>query len=394
MTRAWVTVVVVLVCAGSAAAQSAEGTTSQAFATAEPAPLAPQNPDAARESVYDRIWRFTRLYRNEANPVVQQVLFSGRYQQDFALLSADQGSHDEWNVRRLRLGPRITLFRDFTFHAEMELNPQEHDPLYVRLTDFYLQWTRNRALTVTAGKHGVPFTMDGATSSKDLITIDRSNLTNNFWFTYEYLPGVSLSGSADSWVYRGGVFSSGEATREFGRFDAGTFVLGALGYDFGEKIGVSEALLSGNYVYQEADPGNTFTRPFEHVTSVNVRLDATTWGVRADVSAASGYLGQSDLWGAMAMPYVNLTPRLQLVARYTHLDSEDPNGVRLATYENEIVSGRGDRYDEWYVGANYYVYGHRLKVQSGVQHADMDDRASDGGAYSGTSWVTGLRIGW
>jgi len=29
-----------------------------------------------------------------------------------------------------------------------------------------------------------------------------------------------------------------------------------------------------------------------------------------------------------------------------------------------------------------------------VQFADMQDRANDGGAYSGTSWTTGIRIGW
>ena len=51
--------------------------------------------------------------------------------------------------------------------------------------------------------------------------------------------------------------------------------------------------------------------------------------------------------------------------------------------------GTGDRYNEGYLGVNYYFYGHRLKLQSGVQFADMRDRANDGGAYSGTSWVTG-----
>jgi hypothetical protein len=29
-----------------------------------------------------------------------------------------------------------------------------------------------------------------------------------------------------------------------------------------------------------------------------------------------------------------------------------------------------------------------------VQIAEMDDRANDGGAYSGVSWTTGLRVGW
>ena len=59
-----------------------------------------------------------------------------------------------------------------------------------------------------------------------------------------------------------------------------------------------------------------------------------------------------------------------------------------------MVTARGDRYTEGYLGVNYYFYGHRLKLQSGVQFADMRDRANDGGAYYGTSWTTGLRIGW
>ena len=46
------------------------------------------------------------------------------------------------------------------------------------------------------------------------------------------------------------------------------------------------------------------------------------------------------------------------------------------------------------LGANYYFYGHKLKLQTGVQFADMNDRANDGGEYSGVSWTTGLRVGW
>jgi phosphate-selective porin OprO/OprP len=116
--------------------------------------------------------------------------------------------------------------------------------------------------------------------------------------------------------------------------------------------------------------------------------------MRTDVSTASGYLGQRDLWGLMAMPYVNITDKLQAVSRYTYLASDDANGVRLATYESRIVPGRGDRYNELYLGANYFFYGHKLKLQTGVQIADMRDPANDGGAYSGVSWTTGLRVGW
>jgi phosphate-selective porin OprO and OprP len=345
-------------------------------------------------SIYDKIWKFTEWYSDESNPIVQKVLFSGRYQHEFATIDSEEGDLDEWNVRRMRLGPRMTLFRALTLHAEVELNPQEHDPLYMRFTDFYVQWVKSDRVTVTAGKQGVPFTMDGATSSKDLITIDRSNLTNNMWFPQEYMPGVSLSGKIARWSYRGGVYSSGEMNREFGEFSGGAFTLALLGYDFGPALGVREALLTGNYVYQHPDADNTFTRRLENVASVNLKLEAGRWGLRTDVSAATGYLGQGDLWGFYAMPFLNITDKFQLVTRYTILDSQGPNGVLLATYENRVVGGRGDLYNEGYLGANYYFYGHKLKLQSGLQYADMSDSANDGGDYSGLSWTSGIRIGW
>jgi phosphate-selective porin OprO/OprP len=346
------------------------------------------------QSTYQKIWKFAEWYTNEQNPVLQNLLFSGRFQYEYALLDADEGSHDEWNVRRLRLGARSKLFRAFTLHGEVELNPQETDPLYARITDMYLQWSRSGRFELTFGKHSAPFTMDGSTSSKELLAIDRSNLSNNIWFPQEYIPGISIAGEISGWVYRAGVYSSGGANREFGEFNGSVFSLAVVGYDFAKSLGVKEALLAGNYVYQNPDPENTFTRQLQHMVSVNFKLGADKWGVRTDVSAAAGYLGQSDLWGVMAMPFVNVTDKLQFVGRYTFLKSDDPNGVRLALYENRVVPGRGDQYNELYIGANYYFYGHKLKLQSGVQFGDMSDSANDGGAYSGVSWTTGLRVSW
>ena len=364
-------------------------------ASAQSAAVAQAPAGTDTRSIYDKIWQeVATVYDDSSNRVVQRVLFTGRFQHDFAAIGADQGDHDEWNTRRLRVGPRVTLFRTFTLHVEAELNPQEMDPLYMRLTDAYLQWSPGARLVLTAGKHSIPYTMDGATSSKDLVTIDRSNLTNNIWFPQEYLPGVSVSGRMAPWVYRLGVYSAGTANKEFGEFDGSAATLAVVGYDFGKQLGVKEALLAANYVHQNENVNSTFTRQLQNILSVNFRLETDRWGVRSDVSTATGYLRQSDLWGVMSMPFVNLTDKLQLVGRYTFLSSDDPNGVQLATYESRVVAGRGDEYNELYAGANYYFYGHRLKLQSGVQFADMNDRANDGGEYSGVSWTTGMRIGW
>jgi phosphate-selective porin OprO and OprP len=357
-----------------------------------PAPSAKPTPPP---STYDKIWEeFTEWYDDDSNPIVQRVLLSGRFHYEYANLNADQGDHAEWNVRRWRIGPRITLFRTFTLHGEVELDPQRHDPFYLRFTDLYVQWTKSPRLALTVGKQGAPFTLDGATSSRELLTIDRSNLANNIWFPQEYIPGVSVSGRRAPWVYRAALYSAGAANRELGEFSGGAVVLGVLGYDFAPSLGVREALLTGNYVYQHPDRDNTFTRQLEHIGSINFRLETSNWGVRSDLSTAAGYLGQNNLWAFQAMPFYNVTNKLQLISRYTFIDSDGPDGIRLATYESRIVPGRGDEYNELYLGANYYFYGHRLKLQTGLQFADMNDSANNGGEYSGVSWTTGLRVGW
>ena len=383
MHRTVLAFVLLLTSTGLAAAQ-----------TAATPPAAQTSSGADTGSVSDRIWQRFTIYDNRSNRVVQRVQLSGRFQHEFAALDAHEGDHDEWNTRRFRIGPRLQLFRTFTVSAEAELNPQEMDPLYLRLTDVYVQWSRNPRLTITVGKQGMPYTMDGATSSKELLTIDRSNLANNIWFPQEYLPGASVSGRVAPWNYRVGVYSAGEANKEFGTFDGSAAILGVVGYDFAKGLAVREALLSANYVYQSPDRDNTFTRPLEHILSVNLKLETDRWGLRTDVSTAAGYLGQRGLRAFTAMPYYNVTAKLQFITRYTIIDGDGPNGILLGTYENRIVRGRGDRYNELYLGANYFFYGHKLKLQSGVQIADMRDQANDGGAYSGASWVTGLRIGW
>ncbi len=352
------------------------------------------SPAEREPSIYDKVWRLANWYENDDNPVVQRVQFSGRLQLDYAVADADQGSVDEFNVRRLRLGTRTALFGAFTLHGEVELNPQEADPLYVRLTDMYVQWSQDGRLQVTVGKHGAPFTLEGATSSKELLTIDRSNLANNIWFPQEYFPGVSLSGQSGPYVYRAAVYSAGGANREFGEFSGGAFGLLVLGYDFGDRLRAEEAVLAAHYVRQRPDRDNTFTRSLEHVFSINFNLDAGAWGLGTDFSTASGYFEQSDLVGVMGMTFLDVTDQVQLVSRYTHLESDDVNGVRLAPYERQIVAGRGDQYTEGYIGGNYYLYGHKLKLQTGIQYAEMQDRANDGGAYSGIAWTAAFRTSW
>src|SRR5687767_14031528 len=97
------------------------------------------------DDAYKKVWKFAEWYKNDQNPVVQSLLFSGRFQYEYAHVDSDQGNSSEWNVRRLRLGAKSKLFQKFNLHGEVEFNPQERDPFYVRITDAYLQCIKSDA---------------------------------------------------------------------------------------------------------------------------------------------------------------------------------------------------------------------------------------------------------
>ena len=353
--------------------------------------VVPEPAPETQASLYDKIWGYTTLYSNDENNVIQELSFVGRFQLDYAMIPAED--FQEWNIRRFRLGAEAVFFHDFTAHIEVELAPQE-DSVFTRLTDAYVAWSRSPEFVATLGKQSAPFTMDGSTSSKRLLTIDRSNLANNLWFTQEYFPGIGVAGEPDPWLYHAAVYGTGSANQYLGNYDASLFVVSTIGYDFAEKLDAREAVLAFDFVFNQEDEDDEVTRDFGYVFSLHGSLQKDKWGVRADLAGGLGYGTQSDVWGAMIMPFYNLTDRIQAVTRYTFVKSTAENGVRFARYESEVVSGMGDRYNEFYLGLNYYFYGDKLKIQTGVDYANMRDEADDGGAYNGWGWTTGLRISW
>ena len=349
-------------------------------------------------ALWGRLWEYPTIYKNDDAALFNEFRFTGRAQFDEYLIDSDTARNWDQDliVRRLRIGAKARFFRKLTAHLEAELNPQSHvagTPAYQRLTDAYLAWEFSDAATLTIGKQSVKFTLDGGTSSGELLTIDRNNVANNLWFPTEYISGAALRGKVGEWQYKAGIFSGGTEDREFGGFDARSFGMLSLGYDFAKQFNVKRALLRADYVHNESDVHGTVTRPFEDIAALVFQLEAGRWGFSADIAAGRGIGTQGDVLGLDAMPWVNLTKQLQAVFRYTHLSSGDPRGVRLARYDSFQTSQRGDLYHEFYAGLNYYFYGHRLKVQTGVAWVSLEDTTPAGdGEYHSVQWTTGLRI--
>ena len=296
--------------------------------------------------------------------------------------------------RRFRFGFTGDFANNLKIQVEgdFDLNNSPGD-LYNRLTDAYLGWRWHPDHQIKLLKHSAGFTLDGYTSSKQLLTPERNNLTNNLWFTAEYFTGASLAGKPEKrWSYKAGLFASDDSD-EIGIDGASYFTLVSTSYDMATDLGLDTALVNLDYVYNDKDP-RANTRNFSHVVSLSSRWEQGNWGVWSDLSAGDGYYAQSDLWGVVLMPFYSLSKRTQLVARYTHLDSDSDNGVRLNRYESSVISGRGDDYSEYFMGLNLFFYGHRFKWQTGLQYTRMKDNADDGGEYDGWGLTSGLRIYW
>jgi phosphate-selective porin OprO/OprP len=349
--------------------------------------------DGGGSEKFEALWSMPTVYENDNSGPLDEVRIVGRLHLDNYVLESDLRDERDFLVRRARLGVRARLFERLEAHLQADLD-LEGGPFYSRLTDASLTWEFSAAAELAIGKQSVQFTLDGSTSSNELLTIDRSNVANNLWITAEYIPGINLSGRSGSWIYNAGVFSGGRAASEFGDLDDGYFAVVSGGYDFAALLGAEEAVLRADFVHSEPDLESPVIHPFERIGALVFTLDKGNWGFSGDVVAGDGFFGQSDAWGTTLLPWIDLTDRLQLAGRYTYLKSEEPNGLRLGRYENVVTAGRGDRYREFYAGLNYYIYGHRLKLQTGLTHAEMRDKAADGGEYEGVTWKTALRLSW
>ena len=246
------------------------------------------------QQIFDRIWGAATLYEDAENPVLKRLRFRGRFQADFPLYRADQGRYSEAQVRRVRLGFESNWVADLTVHVEADIDASCErdepcdDDAYEGLTDAYLRWAPSEAFELKVGKLSAPFTLDGATSSSRLLSLERNNLTNNLWFPVEYHTGIGASGRVDVWRYRLGAYSS-TTTENFGQLDGGYFFLVTLARDLSRLLQVPEALLRLDYVYNRADAKNVGTRDLAHVVSLNLRFDAGAWGFRTDLSGGIGY---------------------------------------------------------------------------------------------------------
>jgi phosphate-selective porin OprO/OprP len=345
---------------------------------------------------FDKVWGYATLYKNPDNSVIQKFAFTGRLQGDYAHFENDETDekYRDSNWRRFRAGFKAQVFNDFTIHSEANLDLNDPEPLYTQLTDTYIAWHPTDGWKLKIGKQSAGFTLDGATSSKKLYRMERSLIAGNIWFKNEYFTGVSLSGDVENWEWKAGVFSSDNSPEFDKTFDISYFTLLSAGYDFAEQFDSDKALLRLDYVYQDEadqqdyDNDDVGTAKHEHVVSLSFQYDEGKKHLHTDLAYAKSF-DDNEFYALQLMPLYDLNDTFQIATSYTHIETSDEAAINVAKYAKSLQTGKTKSADEFYLGLNMFLYGHKLKWQNGINYTTTDNDE-----YEGFGFTSGIRISW
>ena len=315
------------------------------------------------------------VHRDTAAPVLQELWLLGRYHGQYHVTEGNGDSDSGWEDRRFRLGLQARLFQNLTVHAQM-VSGSDFEPFYNGFTELWASWKFNDSATLTIGQQKHRFTHDRNVSSRYINYLERGMLTN--MFALDYTPAVTLSGTiGKDWSYYTGVFSNATGRnigRAFTDLDSGTSFLASATRDLRESLGTDTAHVNVAYLRSDANANATNMNRFDH--GLNVALIVTEGNKSLITEVTAGLEGPGgSAFGMNLQPSIFLTRRLQLVARYQLAAGEDEQSLRAQRrYERPVGLNRGELYQAAYLGANYYLAGHRAKLLTGLEYSRMDSR--------------------
>ena len=361
------------------------------------------------------------LYQNKDNPIIQRLSLYGEFSAQWAEGVSNRGSFgsrnlpatpataslpatpstlwDSIDARRWRLGVRAQLFNDFKFTGIIDINPN-FDPFYRDIYELYLTYAPNDAFNLSAGKRKAHFfTQEYNTPSRELIVFEQSLLTGAL--IPRELTGVWVNGKIDNWIYAVAAYP-GDYRTEFSRFNAGLVTQTSIGYDFASKLHADKALVRLDWQNSTSGRNSYGPQNFANAFSLNTAFQQGRFYSYTDVLGGVGRGSQGDVWGVILTPTYFLIPnKLQVVLRYQYAHG-DNNGLKLQSRYETLApdltttkggkttkSNTGGEYQAAYLGLNWYIHRHNLKVMTGVEYSDLS-----GGPKSFTGWTyfAGLRL--
>jgi len=367
------------------------------------------------------------LYKNAENPLLQELVLGGRVQWQAAYFTGSDVNgydfSDEYTeLRRFRIEPSAAFLRYFKVKAGINLATDtrfepggELDWGYKDFDEALLTLDVRKAfgidhvdaLSITYGRHRVSVGQEVHTTTKELLTIERSAIANKAHGSTRP-TGFSVNVAKGPWSVTGGVFSTDEGfpsgNNEFlGGWNDGLAYYTSLSFKQSEDL-----VFIFDFLYNDAAAtrGEDSLWTFGWSSSLAADYDAGPWGVLVNAfygdngGADNGVVRPDragDFWGLVAMPHVWIVgEKLEAVLRYQYAGSSAAQGLRTnSRYFRadhgpvaDVNDGRGNEHQALYAGLNYYFCGHNLKVQSGVEYDWVNSPGTgiDGESAAFTWW--------
>lgn len=352
---------------------------------------------------FEELWSHAALFKDESNPILEEFKLRGRYQGQYWDVDADQGGRSNWEDRRSRFGFDAKMFEK-KLEARVDFQSNDgFDDIYDGLVDAYLRWKPVSGLSITAGKTKpliAPYDWLESTNSQP--TFERSQIFNQLGVNRA--TGLTVEQNIGQWSWRAGVYSNDTPSStggsgsfgdgEFGDFNGGvSYSLGG-GYDLSDLIGADRADLRLDWIHSDRETGDMVLGKYDDIVSASFITKKDALGLVVEsYFAAGGDAEDSDVFGFFIQPAYDLLPnQLQLVGRYSHANSSGPLGVLgQSRYERTVAdnSGRGDVYNSFYGGIQYFIYGDKLKLMAGAEWSHL---GGNGEAYDGLTLLSGIRL--
>lgn len=334
----------------------------------------------------------TRVTPNRG--AISELRVRGRIQPQFGYARGENaagqsGDYATFEIRRARLGVTGRVGEDWRFVLEANTTPSD-----VNLQFASLRWEAFPEANLVLGFDRPVFGYEIYTSSAFLLTPERSNLSATFLPSSRIsLTGAQIQGTSHGFRYSAGIYNSDLAVNESG--ESARFLFGGhIGRDLPEWGGVQQEV---RFDYLQNEREDRGLLGVNRAFSASHRLVVGSFENRSEGIWGESF-GGDDVAGFYLMPTWSLNEQWQLVARYENIRSWYTGGLAAPNrYLRRIdVPGgapRGDRYEALYGGINYYIMGHDLKMQWGVEWSDLEDtRSGEGQEIKGLTTYGAMRM--
>lgn len=324
-----------------------------------------------------------RVYKNDKNDVLQEFWLLGRYQGQYHWTEANVGESDFYETRRFRLGAQAKMLQKLTLHAQM-VSGSNIDPFYNGFTELWVQWAFSKEIALTIGQQKNRFTHDRNVSSRYLNYLERAMLTN--MFAIDYTPAITLQGVVDKLTYYTGFFTNAtgrDMGESFTDFDSGYSYIAQVYYDWGKHWAFDDVTFYGSYIHSDYNDNATNMDYFDNGVSSAIIAHVGKFAVIAEVTTGLGN-ENGNATGLNFQPSYFLNRQWQIVSRYQLAGSNGEQGLKpQKRYEAASGFEPGELYQAGYLGLNYYIAKHRLKLMQGLEYSNMSGQEA---------WTTSLMV--